>query len=195
MPEHRSRRHSRPGVTLLVPLALLASSAVVYQASNAAFTASTTNGANNWAAGTVQLSDDDSGSVLVSMTGLQPGDTATKCLNVNYSGSLAAAVKLYTTGYTDTGLGQYLTFSIDEGTGATGGATLDCTGFTGGTSLHSGTLDGFATAASSYATGVSSWAPSASATKSYRFSWTLQDDNNAQGKDATATFTWEARNT
>ena len=195
MSEHNRRRRPRPGIALLVPVALLASSAVVYQASNAAFTASTSNGANNWASGTVQLSDDDSNSVLVNLTNLKPGDTQTKCLNVNYTGSLAAAVKLYTTAYTDNGLAQYLTFSIDEGTGATGGAALDCTGFTGGTSLHSGTLSGFATSRTSYATGVSSWAPSGSASRSYRFSWTLQDDNNAQGKDVTATFTWEARNT
>ncbi len=195
MPEHSSRRRQRPGLALLVPLALLASSAVVYQASNAAFTASTSNGANNWAAGTVVLSDDDSNSVLVNLSGLKPGDNGTKCLNVNYTGSLASAVKLYTTGYTDNGLAQYLTFSIDEGTGAAGGAALDCTGFTGGSSLYSGTLNGFATASTGYGTGVSSWAPSGAATKSYRFSWTLQDDNNAQGKNATTSFTWEARNT
>jgi hypothetical protein len=195
MSEHNQRRRPRPGIALLVPVALLASSAVVYQASNAAFTASTSNGANNWASGTVALTDDDTGSVLVNLTNLKPGDTATKCLNVNYTGSLAAAVKLYTTSYSDTGLAQYLTFSIDEGTGATGGAALSCTGFTGGTSLHSGTLDGFATTSTAYGSGVSSWAPSGSATKSYRFSWTLQDNNSAQGKNSSATFTWEARNT
>lgn len=195
MLENGTRRRQRPGIALLVPLALLASSAVVYQASNAAFTASTSNGANNWASGTVVLSDDDSNSVLVNLSNLKPGDTETKCLNVSYTGTLAAAVKMYATGYTDNGLGQYLTFSVDEGTGATGGASLDCTNFTGGTSLYSGTLSGFAGASSSYTTGVSSWAPAGTAARSYRFSWSLQDDNAAQGKDVTTSFTWEARNT
>jgi hypothetical protein len=198
MAEHRTRRRQRSGMAALVPIALLASSAVVYQASNAAFTASTSNGANNWASGSVMISDDDANSVLVNVSNLKPGDTATKCLNVTYSGSLASAVKLYASAYDNAGgLGQYLTFSVDEGTGAAGGASLDCTGFSSPTSLHSGTLDGLATARTSYASGASSWAPTGTAneTRSYRFSWTLQDTNSAQGKSVSATFTWEARNT
>jgi hypothetical protein len=134
---------------------------------------------------------------LVNLSNLKPGDTATKCINVTYTGSLAATVKLYTSASTDTGLGQYLDFSIDEGTGATGGASLDCTGFTLGSALFpAGTLSGFLTAKNSYPNGVSTWAPAgaSNAVKSYRFTWTLQDNNSAQSKSASATFTWEARN-
>jgi len=196
-PRRATRRRRGPGVVVLVPLALLASSAVVYQASNAAFSAQTTNGTNNWASGSVTISDDDSGNALVNLSNLKPGDTATKCINVTYTGSLAATVKLYTSASTDTGLGQYLDFSIDEGTGATGGASLDCTGFTLGSALFpAGTLSGFLTAKNSYPNGVSTWAPAgaSNAVKSYRFIWTLQDNNAAQNKSASATFTWEARN-
>ncbi len=190
-------RRQRPGIALLIPLALLASSAVVYQASNAAFSDTTSNGANNWAAGSVEISDDDANSALVSVSGLVPSDTASKCLNVSYTGSLASAVRLYATGYSDSGLGQYLTITVEEGTGASGGATLSCSGFTGGTSLYTGTLDGFATTRASYATGVSTWAPTGASTevKSYRLTWTVQDDNNANGTSTQVSLTWEARNT
>src|SRR3712207_7319239 len=41
------------------------------------------------------LSDDDSGSAMFTATGLKPGSTGTKCIQVTYGGSLAAAVKLY----------------------------------------------------------------------------------------------------
>ena len=37
--------------------------------------------------------------------------------------------------------------------------------------------------------------PTGNAARYYRIKVTLQDDNNAQGKDALATFTWEAQNT
>ena len=194
MAEHSGSRR-RVGLAILTPIALLASSFMVYTASNAAFSANTSNGNNTWSTGSVTLTDDDTGNVMFNLGGLTPGDTAEKCINVAYGGNLPSAIKLYTSPYANNGLGQYLDFSVEEGSAAAGGATLDCAGFTSGTSLYSGTLDGFHTASSTYATGVSTWAPSASATKSYKFSYTVQDNNAAQNKDVSATFVWEARNT
>lgn len=193
MAEHSTRRRHRPGIAVLVPLALLASSAVVYQASNAAFSATTTNGVNSWQTGSVAISDNDSNVAMFSVTGLKPGDTGTKCIVVTYTGSLDAAVTLYGTSYTDTGLGQYLDLTVQEGSGA----NANCSDFSSTASLHSATLDAFAAASTGYATGVSSWAPTggSNATKTFRFAWTLQDDNNAMGKSSALTFTWEAQNT
>lgn len=183
------------GVALLTPVALLASSFLVYQASNAAFTAQTSNGANSWSSGTVVLSDDDAGNVMFNVTGLTPGDSGTKCVNVAYTGNLAATVKLFASPYDDAGgLGQYLDFTVEEGANATGGATMDCTGFTSGASLYTGTLTGFATAHTNYANGASTWAPTGADSKSYKFTYTMQDTNAAQGKSVNATFVWEARN-
>jgi hypothetical protein len=192
MTEHTTQRRQRPGIAVLVPLALLASSAVVYQASNAAFTGTTANPSNAWASGTVSLTDNDSGVALFNATGLKPGSTDTKCMVVTYTGSLTAAVRLYATTYSDNGLAQYLTFAVDEGTGS----AADCSDFTLGTNLYTGTLSGFS-GKSSYATGVSAWTPAggSNATKTYKFSWTLQDNDLAQGKSSAATFTWEAQNT
>ena len=77
-----------------VPAALLLSGAMVFQSSQAAFTASTSNGPESWSAGTVALTDDDATSVIVSATNLRPGSTVTKCINITYSGSLATQVRL-----------------------------------------------------------------------------------------------------
>lgn len=193
------RRGGGRGRTAVValPLALVASSAIVFQASNAAFTASTSNGSNTWSSGTVTLTDDDSSSVMFNATGLKPGDTDTKCINVTYTGSLAGTVRLFVTSPSGT-LGSYLDLTVQEGTGATGGASLSCTGFTSASTLSSGgaTLASFTAAHTDFATGASTWAPTGAATetKSYRITYTLQDDNAAQNQSAAATFTWEARN-
>jgi len=191
MAEHSTERRGRPGAAVLIPLALLASSAVVYQASDAAFTATTTNPSNSWASGTVSLADNDSGAALFTASGLEPGDGGSRCIVVTYAGSPAATVKLHATGYTDNGLGQYLTFSVDEGSGT----AADCSDFSSAGALYSGTLDGFATGSTGYASGVSGWgsAGGSNATRTFRFSWSLQDNNAARGKSAAATFTWEPR--
>lgn len=189
-----SETKRRPNLAVLTPLAVLASAGMIYQASNAAFTATTSNDANTFSSGTVVLADDDAANVMFNASGLTPGDTATKCINVSYSGTVAANVKLYATGYTNTGLAEYLDFTIEEGTGATGGATFDCTGFTGPTSLHTGTLAAFGTANTAYASGLSSWQPAGATTRSYRMTYTVRDVNAAQGKSAGLNFTWEARN-
>jgi hypothetical protein len=170
---------------------------VVYQASNAAFTASTSNPTNNWSAGTVAISDNDSDSALFSASGIKPGDTGTRCIVVTYSGSLNATVKLYATSYTDGGLAPYLTFGVYEGTGT----QADCSDFSStATDYSPGTLQDFGVNNASYANGVSGWTPAggSNATKTYKFSWTLQDDNNANGGTggaltASTAFTWEAQ--
>ncbi len=197
-PARRTRGKRRRTMVVSLPIALLVSSAVVYEASNAAFTASTSNGTNQWSSGTVVLADDDTGSVMFSATNLGPGDTDTKCINVTYTGTLAGAVKFYLGTPTGT-LGQYIDFTVEQGSGATGGNTLSCTGFVSATTLSSGgdTLDTFAAAHSSFATGVSSWSPTgaASETKSYRITYTLQNSSSVMGLSASAMFTWEAQNT
>lgn len=55
-----------------------------------AFSALTTNSGNSFESGTVDLGDADGGNVMFTLTGLKPGDSATKCIVVDYSGSLSA---------------------------------------------------------------------------------------------------------
>ena len=177
-----------------VAAGLLVMSLFVVTGSRAAFTASTANGSNTFTAGTVTLADDDAGSVMFNLTGMKPGDTASKCVNVTYTGSLASDVKLYGT-VGGTGLATYLDTVIDVGSGATGGAATDCTGFTLASNLHNGTLANFGTTRTDYTSGLGGFANATNpSTKSYRVTVTLQDNNLAQGKTASVAFTWEAQN-
>jgi hypothetical protein len=172
------------------PAAVLASSVMVWHASSAAFTATTSNGPSNWSAGTVTLSDDDSGTAMFNVSGLKPADNGSKCIAVTYDGSLAANVKLYASAAGT--LGSYLDLTVEQGTGGSSGS---CSGFTPAATIYAGTLAGFASSASNYATGVGGFAPTGSAqTRTYRFTYTVQNNNAAQGASASGTFTWEAQN-
>jgi hypothetical protein len=179
----------------MVPLlAALSATGMVYRATSAAFTASTTNTANSWAAGTVTITDGASG-VLFNVSNLKPNDSASKCIVVSYGGSLNADVRFYIpTTYTGN-LGTYLTLQVDEGTGN----QSNCGDFVLGSTLTSGSsLATVAAASHNFATGLSLWAPAGAgnATRTYKVTWTLQDDNLAQNQTLTGVvFTWEARNT
>jgi predicted ribosomally synthesized peptide with SipW-like signal peptide len=201
---------SRSGKILAaaVPLGMLASGALIWQASYAAFSSTTTNPNNTFSAGTVTLTDSRQGppaSVMFTPTGLKPGSTGTSCIKVTYNGSLAANVKLYVapsdlTTSSSTNLAQYLTVQVAEGSGSAN----DCSDFTGGTNIYNATgqgdltktLSAFSTASGNFATGVSSFAPTGSGqTKTYKITYWLQDNSAAAGMNSTAKFTWEAQNT
>lgn len=170
--------------------AFLAMSAVVVQSSAAAFTATTANVGNTWAAGTVAIRDGDLGNALFTASALTPGNGGTRCIVVTYDGSVAANVKLYSAITGGTGLGQYLDLTVQRGTGL-----ADCSDFASTENVYTGTVAGLAANHSTFGTGRGTWAPTgADQRATYRFSWTLQDDNAAQGKDVHATFTWEAQN-
>lgn len=176
-------------------LAMAAASFIAVQATAAAFSSQTDNTANEFQAGTVNLSDADSGFALFDgSTLLGPGDVQVACIEVTYSGSLDAEVRLYGAVTGGSGLEDYLDLTIERGTG-------DCTAF--GTSTEvwgsgDGGLGDFLAATSSFANGVDNWAPTGGGgdeTVPYRFSVGQQDDNAAQGKSTTVNFVWEAQST
>lgn len=176
--------------------ALAASAAILLtlQATNAAFSAQTANNGNSFSAGTVTLSDDDAGTALFTAPNLAPGDSVIGCIEVTYSGSLDADVRLFGSIAGGTGLEAYLDLEIERGTGT-------CAAFGTATTVWSaisdGDLGGFVAAHTGFASGADTWAPGGGApddTVPYRFTVSLQDDAGAQGKSATVEFTWEAQN-
>lgn len=181
----------RFGVPIL-SLALV--SLVVVIGSRAAFSDTTSNATNNWAAGTVVITDDDAGAAMFNASDMTPGDSVENCIVVTYSGTLVpATVSLYGT-IGGSGLDAYLDLDLDIGSGGVFG---DCTGFTKDTGgdIFTNTLANFSTSHTNFGNGLQSWSPAANPeSKTYRFILTLQDDNGAQGLDASATFTWEAQN-
>jgi len=169
----------------------------------AAFSSSTENPGNSFAAGSVALSDNDAGAALLSLTGASPGDSTTRCITVTYDGSLPATVRLY--GSVSGALASHLELTVTRGTeaapsfGSCSGFTADSSDYVGAGSgvVYSGTLASYP---SSYASGIVDPVPGSPATwttseaHTYRFTVSLNDDPAAQGESATASFTWEARN-
>ena len=187
----------------VVAAAVMLAFLVPLTGSRAAFSATTDNTANSFAAGTVAIEDDDSGSVLFDVSDLVPGDAVENCIEIKYTGSLDSDIKLYSGNLTGTGLGTYLTMDIDRGTGGAfvetedGTGNTSCTGFTKdatGGDVYDGTLAGLATAHTSFANGAGAYQAVTNDTKVFKFSVTVANNNLAQGKTAGIDFTWEAQN-
>jgi len=186
-----TNRKVRTGAAII---AVFAASLLAFQATGAAFSATTENAGNAFAAGTVTISDNDSGVAMFNVTNMKPGDNAVGCIEVTYSGSLDPEVRAYGATTAGDGLEAYLDLTVERGDGTCAAFGTSTAVWTNGTD---GDLGVFLGAATDYATGVDSWQPTGGApndTVPYRFTVDLQDDNAAQGKTATVTFTWEAQN-
>lgn len=177
---------------------LFGASSVLEGGTEAALSGTTENAANTFSAGTVSLTDNDAGSALFSLVNARPGAPVANCLQVTYTGSLTAGVRLY--GSFAGALAPYVRVTVTRGTD-TAATFGSCTGFTADVANYRGLGPGvlFSGPLSTYPTSftaglvdpVAAWAPNAKV--SYRFSAEIIDTNAAQGLSSTATFTWEAR--
>ncbi|CAN5208718.1 hypothetical protein BH11ACT4_BH11ACT4_01690 [soil metagenome] len=196
LPSDRTRR-----IVLLTagPVAVVAAGLLIWQLSSAAFTAQTQNVGNNWATGTVVLSDDDQGAAGFQVTNVKPGDTGTNCILVTSKSSVPGVVKMYVTRLGAQGLENYITISSESGTGGSFG---NCAGFVADAPADPATsLADSAASYSNYATGVLPWTTtgnSAGESKTYRITWLFDTgslDQTAidalQGKAASADVVWE----
>jgi hypothetical protein len=201
----RSRRR-RVVFLLLLAAVALAGGKFTY----AAFTKTTANYSDTYAAGTVILANNSAGAALLSLTNAVPtlaSQTDTGCITVTYTGSLPANVRLYAT-VGGTGLATYLGVTVTRGSfSPSAPAYRSCTNFVADATtyvagqapgvIYNGTLAGFG---SSYAAGLvdptagtpASWTTGTS--RVYKYTVLLQDTLAARGKNATASFSWEARN-
>jgi hypothetical protein len=172
-------------------------------AAYAAYTASSKNTANTLASGTVSLTDDDAGGTIVSLSAADGGDASTGCIEVHYTGTLPAAVRL--TGTASGPLAAELDLTVTRGTGVAGfpgcgSFAADATNYLGSGAgvVYSGKLSAFPT---TWAAGVldppgatqETWTQNEKHV--YRFRVSVPADGGAQGLGpATAQFAWEARN-
>jgi camelysin-like metallo-endopeptidase len=180
-------KHKIIGSVLLVAaLAAIVGAAFTFSA----FTATTSNSANQFKAGTVVLGDNDLDAKLFSLTNMQPGVPVVKCLTVTYTGTLDAKVRIYGT-TTASAPGKELAPNLNlRVTRGTGPSSLDCTGFTAGSVLYDSTLGVFP---ATYTDGVqdpTTWHENDTAV--YQVRAEVQDVNAAQGKDAETELTFEA---
>lgn len=167
-----------------------------------AYTTVSSNEGNTFTAGSIDLTDNDSGSALFSVSGFVPGDVFQRCIQVNYTstGNVESSVRLYGTTSGD-GLADYVDVEVRRGTTPATNASGDCTGFTpdatdyegdGAGVIATGELDEFP---ADYNAAVvdpeAAWETGDSIV--YQITFAIQNDNDAQGLSASQDFVFEAR--
>jgi hypothetical protein len=164
-----------------------------------AFTATTTNSGNSYAAGSVKIDQHTGATTLYTGTDKRPSDSPTvACVRVTYSGSIAnAAVKLYSSSITN---GSKFHLKVERGSGLdTLDNTMSCSGFTASSTAFDANMD---TLPSTYAAGIDgkasagSWATDDAV--DYRFTISVVDDPTPNAHVTSVgtgshSFTWEAR--
>ncbi|HYN97656.1 MAG TPA: hypothetical protein VES42_27775 [Pilimelia sp.] len=177
-----------------VAIGLLVSAAMVWQSSQAAFTAETRNNGNSWKAGSVALVNNKGAAMFSAGTLLKPNNPVSDCIQVTYNGDLAGEVRLYTANINDYSkeLDTLLTMKIEIGTVAS-----TCASFTAASTLADTNLRAIATARTNWTNGLvaDAWKPtgSGSETRAYKFTHTVANDNTAMGDQVDIDFVWEVQ--
>jgi hypothetical protein len=173
-------------------------SLLVLRVSTAAFSAQTDNSGNAWAAGQVALSDSrGTGSAMFDVTGMVPGQTVSRCINVTFTGDAnPVRVSLYAEDVAGD-LAPHLNVTVTEGS-VPDGSYPNCTGWSAdhGVTVNAMPLATMATTHDTWADGAGTWEPAAGThSRGYRIDVTLDaaTPESAQGDTAGATFTWEVR--
>lgn len=173
-----------------------------------AFSSTKTNQNNRLATGTVAINDNATASTpYYALTNAAPGDDATACVTVTYSGSLPqSTVKLYLPTATLGALAADVTLTVERGTGTVAFSanqknTPSCTGFTATGTAYSGTLAAFKSAYSGWNNGLgvsptsradSKWNPGDTAV--YRITAKVNASVTTGGQDTNLhDLTWEAQ--
>ncbi|MDR7083147.1 hypothetical protein J2X01_002440 [Arthrobacter ginsengisoli] len=181
------------------PLAVLIAGGMVWQGSQAAFTASTRNAGSSWSTGNVVLTDDDLGAAAFTVENIVPGQTSEKCIVVTSGSNVPGEVRAYTQNLISAkGLENRIYFDLEQGTG---GSFNNCDGFepTANT-VPEMTIAALSAANRDFATGGASWhtAGTPGETQSYRGIWRFdttglsQDEVNAlQGARVGIDLVWE----
>ena len=188
-------RPRRTAVALALSAALAATGSV-----SASFSATTANPGNSISTGTVSLSDNDSGAALMTSAldgNLAPGRSSARCVQVTYTGSVPAQVRLYASG-TSPALASFLV-KVETGSGLSKGFPR-CNGFVPGAEVRATTPgdampSGWETGDAAKP-GGGTW--STGEQRSYRVTVTAVDDASANARrtpvgTGAVTFTFEAR--
>lgn len=197
---HSHDRRDRIGVIVIAGIVGLALVAVmITRTSQAVFTASVDNTGNYFNGGTVTLGDNDAGAAMFQVDAMDPGQSYTSCINVEYTGSITSpsAVKVYSgpAPLESGNLGDHIQLTVERGT-STSTTFGDCGTFTvEATPLSAVTLSAFYTNHTDYTTGVGTWTPTGTPeTRTYRVTATLLESVPDTEEGATisdVTFVWE----
>jgi hypothetical protein len=185
---------------------LLAAGLMVWQGSNAAFSATTADNTNAWAAGSLLLTNNGGGATYAATTtatfnetALKPGSTGSKCITVKSAGTAAGSLRFYRTALADSApsLGAQIQVTIDAAA-VTSDVLVGCGGFPATGLTNVATSVALTTLPTTYAGATGAVAVAGgSVLTAYRISWTFVStgttagDNALQSKSVTAGFTWE----
>ena len=201
-----SDRRRRRAFRAATPLAaLLVAAILIWQGSNAAFSAQTSNTGDTWATGNLVLTNNGGGITYLPITptalfnegNRKPGDTGVKCITVESTGSLAGILKLYrsdpVTGANGPTLATHIDLIIDaQAVSASTNVQANCTGYTGGTggAVFNGTLAGMPI---TYAAATGTAVAAGPQHVAYRIAWTINANapNAVQSSSAVANLIWE----
>ncbi len=205
-PRHasRARREVSPAFRSAIAIVVITiSSTFGWQTTEASFNATTQNPSNALASGTVIIADNDAGGSVINLTGLTPNSSGSGCIQVTYTGSLAANVTLY--GSVTSTLSASSTLTVQRGT-ISSGAFNSCANFTADSTVYiAGQASGVVYSGSpssypsSFGTGITdptagspaSWTNST--TVAYKFEVWVADDYTSYNKSISITPTWEAQ--
>ena len=169
----------------LAAMATLLIAVGVTAASGATFTAQTANPSNTFTAGTLSMSNSKNNAAILTASNMKPGDTATGSVDITNTGSVSGAFTLSKTALTNSDgsnpMANKLNLVVTDC-----GTDFDCS--TGASSnVYTGTL-------AAMGTGIALGNFAGGAEHRYEFSVALDSsaDNNYQGDNSVATFTWDA---
>lgn len=160
---------------ILVPLATLAAAGAIAIGSGATFTSTTANTISSVTSGTLTHTNSKDNAAVFTLTNLKPGDTLTGSLTLKNTGSLPAAFSLTEKSSTNGFTGSNLTLEIKNAT--TGGV------------VYTGTFGGLEDGLKK---DIGQIAPDASSKFDFTVKLAQGADNADQGKNATATYTWDS---
>jgi hypothetical protein len=198
-------RRRRRALRAFTPLAaILVAALLIWQGSNAAFSASTYNTDDTWETGNLLLTNNGGNgtysgttAALFNELNLKPGDTGAKCITVESTGSLPGSLRMFRGPISGTNnfaaLAAWIDLTVDaQAVGATTNVNADCVGYTGGTggAVFAGTLDGVP---DTYAGAAGTAMAGGPERVVYRIGWTIDTnaDNSVQNSSAVADLTWE----
>lgn len=184
------------------PVAILLAGGLVWQGSQAAFTADTRNAGNSWSTGQVLLTDDDEGRAGFTVENMVPGDTGSRCLTVTSNSTVPGQVRAYTENLAESaqGLEDHILFEVEIGEG---GSFANCDDFVPEDRPDAPGPLPLATLGdvnSDYASGGAAWTTDGTPgeSKVYRGSWefntdgmTQQEIDALQGARVSMDMVWE----
>ena len=106
--------------TIAIVLAMALVAVISIAGTQAAFTGSTSNPANEFDSATIDLTDNDTGITMFNVAGMLPGDTLDHCIEVTYTGPAGRnsnGVKIYIPSYVEavgTALDTDLLITVEE---------------------------------------------------------------------------------